>query len=324
MRKTLFGPSFPQSVLALTNNFGISFEENSQFKGSEFASSDTLVKEGIQLTDFASASFNLLNTKSTAINKLFMQEKASLDKAKDKSSSNKYESETTQARCSSFCSSQVSRNSSPKLSPSSILESSEVSKHRHKAQTNYKQKDLVSIHPRKKKIAWKKQASICIEILIRAVEEDLGRSAKKCGNVCCSAIQQLGIDPKLNERTLVSRSEWLCDICVQAYDCHQYCEFCYQLYLNATDDTAALDGKEWAQCEAVDGCGRWAHVECLAKALGRTRDMVVAESFKYVCCDCEKKCAKKRKAAPNKKWLKKNSKRRESLRQKKKKRMKAE
>ena len=134
-----------------------------------------------------------------------------------------------------------------------------------------------------------------IQYIIRAIEEDLGKTATKCGNIYCRMIKQITFYPQNNnERNINGKKKWLCDRCVVAYDHSQYCEFCNQIYLNDTWNNLTLDGKEWAQCESVN-CNSWAHVECLQKAYDKTREEVIAEEFKYICCRCKTKENRKRK-----------------------------
>ena len=79
---------------------------------------------------------------------------------------------------------------------------------------------------------------------------------------------------------------WLCDECVLAYHKEQFCEICGQIYLNDTEEFSTLDGREWAQCEGRDKCGRWIHVECLMQKYGKTYKEVISDQFKYICCNC--------------------------------------
>ena len=144
-------------------------------------------------------------------------------------------------------------------------------------------------------------AKTWIELLIRAIEEDTSKKAPKCCNKFC--VQPLPINPKKHgwgQRDLGVHQEWLCKICISAYDKNQFCEFCYQIYIENTSEFCALDGKEWALCEGNELCGRWAHVDCLANAYNKSVEEIMAEDFKYFCCNCEIKLSKKRKANTNK------------------------
>lgn len=128
----------------------------------------------------------------------------------------------------------------------------------------------------------------------------MGKKGTKCGNRYCVQVRQTKerINGN-NKREIQGRKEWLCNVCLGAYDRKQFCEFCSQIYLENTGEASALDGKEWAQCEGLDECGRWTHVECLGKRYKKTRDEVVADTFKYICCGCNEKTNKKRKYKTN-------------------------
>lgn len=139
----------------------------------------------------------------------------------------------------------------------------------------------------------KVQAKTWIELIVRAVEEDLAKTAIKCGNKYCSQVKEEGERmSSSSKRETQRKKEWLCSVCTNAYDQKQFCEFCSQIYLENTNELSALDGKEWAQCE---DCERWTHVDCLGREYNKTRDEVVAASFKYICCECNDKVNKKRK-----------------------------
>lgn len=131
-------------------------------------------------------------------------------------------------------------------------------------------------------------------MIIRAVEEDLAKQAATCANQCCGKAR-----PKLPEslgwkrRTMKSGKRWLCEACSRAFDAKQYCEFCTQIYLKSNLESSGLDGKEWAQCEGPYKCSRWTHVDCIAKRHKMTRKQVVADTFKYWCCGCRAKSAKR-------------------------------
>eukprot|EP00826_Nyctotherus_ovalis_P057546 TRINITY_DN7875_c0_g2_i1.p3 TRINITY_DN7875_c0_g2~~TRINITY_DN7875_c0_g2_i1.p3 ORF type:complete len:138 (-),score=16.53 TRINITY_DN7875_c0_g2_i1:110-523(-) len=104
-------------------------------------------------------------------------------------------------------------------------------------------------------------------------------------------------NPNCNKRNIRGRKEWLCELCTLAYDRKQYCEFCFQVYLESTADCSDLDGKEWAQCEARGNCSRWSHVGCLAKEHGKDEEEVVSAGFKYICRLCTGKLGGKRRKA---------------------------
>lgn len=139
-----------------------------------------------------------------------------------------------------------------------------------------------------------------MQFIIRAIEEDLARGMPSCGNKYCGRLQP--DDPKgqgWDQRMFAIKKEWLCETCILAYDHKQFCEFCFQIYLENTSEFSALDGKGWAQCEGDVVCGRWAHVDCLAEAYHKKVEEVVDENFKYVCCNCKTVIPKKRKASIN-------------------------
>lgn len=127
-----------------------------------------------------------------------------------------------------------------------------------------------------------------IQYIIRAIEENLAKNAPKCFNKCCNKIRPR--DAAVcgwKKRSVLGAKQWLCDPCSKAYILKQFCEFCAQIYLETTLDFCALDGKEWAQCEYFERCHRWAHVECLIKKFGKTREEVMSDGFQYICCDCK-------------------------------------
>lgn len=305
MQINSFESPLPSTVLALVSAFTESFGGNIHFRNSNLSSAITSSKEDTHVTEpntaiSSDSSSSLLNDKSMLKKKLFEQEETMNNKAGSGCASVSHEMETSQGRCSSLYSLQISGDRSTGSTSSHAEGLYKVSGRKCGLRNARQQKSKVVTHPRKLKIEWKKYASHCIDTLIRAVEEDLAKSAKKCANKCCAAIQQLSMNTESNMRNIMNCDEWLCDACVKAYDARQYCEFCYQLYLNDTDNADALDGKVWAQCEATDNCNSWAHVDCLASVFHVTREAIIAETFKYSCCDCKEKSIKKRKANSNK------------------------
>jgi len=255
-------------------------------------------KTGFKAKTLLEIPFSLLYSNSEPVNTDELQEKALGFEMKSQKEVYLREPESSQAKSNS----QVSRSSSPKLVPLSAQQLSQMTKMRRKSKTSYDQslKLTTSAYSKNSKPDWETQTKVCVDLLIRAVEEDLGRGAKKCGNAYCEMIQQFGVKPETNERDIKGHKKWLCDNCVQAHDRNQFCEFCYQIYLDSVNEASALDGEEWAQCEVSEDCGRWVHVQCLAGKLEKTREMIVAESFKYKCCSCNIKFTGKRKKLFNK------------------------
>lgn len=200
--------------------------------------------------------------------------------------------ETARAKPSSMCSTHVSMTHSPLLAPSMLLPAAKVE---HQPLHTPHQTSAASVfaNSRKVKIDQKIQTKTWIQQIIRAIEEDLGKSATKCANRYCARVQERGMKTEAMKRKMRGRKEWLCGVCLKAFDEGQFCEFCGQIYLD-TKNEAALDGQEWAQCEAGKKCSRWAHVGCLARRFGITREIVVDDSFKYSCCQCLLKVGGKR------------------------------
>lgn len=236
--------------------------------------------------------FDLLYGNTGTANVVTSLDQVSTRENKDQKQLCLRELENSQARCSS----QVSRSSSPKLAPLSVQQLQQVSKSRRKSKASYTKASgsLTSGCSKNSRTEWEIQTKVCIDLLVRAVEEDLGRSAKRCGNTYCEMIQQFGVKSETNERYIKDHKEWLCDKCVQAYDNNQYCQYCHQIYLDTGNESGALDGEEWAQCESSEDCERWVHVRCLAEKLGKPREIILAETFKYVCCNCDLKLTGKR------------------------------
>ena len=128
---------------------------------------------------------------------------------------------------------------------------------------------------------------IWINQLTKAFEYDLTKQAPKCFNKWCIQLRpKEAMNCGWKKRSIQGRKEWLCSMCSQAYDAKQFCEFCFQIYLKNSFENSALDGKEWAQCEGQAFCKRWAHVDCISKYYGKTREEVVADEFKYFCNGC--------------------------------------
>eukprot|EP00826_Nyctotherus_ovalis_P040115 TRINITY_DN3911_c0_g1_i8.p2 TRINITY_DN3911_c0_g1~~TRINITY_DN3911_c0_g1_i8.p2 ORF type:complete len:307 (-),score=54.19 TRINITY_DN3911_c0_g1_i8:20-940(-) len=202
------------------------------------------------------------------------------------------ELEMAQAKGNSLCSTHASMNHSPLLGPSTLQPGARP---QHQPLEAFHQTSAASIfvHSRKVKIDQKIQTKTWIQQIIRAIEEDLGKSATKCANKYCARVQEQGIKTEAMKRKVRGHKEWLCDVCLKAFDEGQFCEFCGQIYLD-TKNEAALDGQEWAQCEAGKRCSRWTHVDCLARKFGITREMVVADNFKYSCYQCQLKVGGKR------------------------------
>jgi len=128
---------------------------------------------------------------------------------------------------------------------------------------------------------------IWIELLIKAVDEDLAKSKALCANKYCSKLRPE--KPRAHgwrKRNMGGYKGFLCKSCTSAYDKGQFCQFCFKLYLNHTTEFSALDEKEWTQCEK---CECWGHVDCLTKEHeGRYKKMkseIASKNFKYICCD---------------------------------------
>jgi len=140
------------------------------------------------------------------------------------------------------------------------------------------------------------KAKSWLQFIVRAIEEDLGKSAVKCGNNYCDRIMQMWVkNPDCNKRNIGGCKEWLCELCTMAYDRKQFCEFCSQVYPENTTECSDLDGKEWAQCEGNGNCNRWSHVDCIAKEHKKDKEEVKSEGFKYICQQCDVKLSGKRK-----------------------------
>eukprot|EP00826_Nyctotherus_ovalis_P025158 TRINITY_DN1945_c0_g1_i3.p1 TRINITY_DN1945_c0_g1~~TRINITY_DN1945_c0_g1_i3.p1 ORF type:complete len:303 (-),score=37.46 TRINITY_DN1945_c0_g1_i3:136-1044(-) len=254
-------------------------------------------KEDMQALEHSrNSSFDLplafLLNNPVSLSTISTREKPSVQTIQDQKRSSSQESEDSHARCSA----QVSQSSSPKVVPLTGKELLHGGKARRKGEGRRRRDFGLGILRKFKnlKTEWETKMKDCIELLVRAVEEDLGRSAKRCANIYCEMIQQFGAKIETNERDIRGRKEWLCDGCAQAYDHGQFCEFCWQIYLDAANESAALDGEEWAQCEASGCCERWVHVGCLAERLRKPRETIVEEKFRYVCGRCEGKIAGKR------------------------------
>jgi len=130
-------------------------------------------------------------------------------------------------------------------------------------------------------------------MIILAAEKDLAKNIPKCFNKCC--VQLRPKEAKAHgwkKRSIKGYKVWLCGDCSLAYDRKQYCEFCSQVYL---ENALTLDGKVWAQCEEKE-CGRWGHVDCLEIKYGKSREEVMADSFKYACGACKSKNKKRTKS----------------------------
>lgn len=255
-------------------------------------------KEDMQALEHSqNFSFNLplalLLNNSVSSSAVSAREKPSAQAIQDQKHISPQESEGSHARCSA----QASRSSSPKAVPLTAKELLRGGKARDRGEGRRRRDSgLGALRKlRNVKAEWETKMRDCVELLIRAVEEDLGRSAKKCANAYCGMIQQFGVKIETNERDIRGSKEWLCDGCVQAYDRRQFCEFCHQIYLDAANESAALDGEEWAQCEASERCERWVHVGCLARQLQKPREAIAEEEFRYVCGTCKGEVAGKRK-----------------------------
>ena len=133
-----------------------------------------------------------------------------------------------------------------------------------------------------------------IRILIRAIEEDMMKEEIQCWNTYCNKSKSKSpTEPEWKQQTILGQKVWLCENCYKAYNKQQFCEFCGQIYLESTSEFSTLDGKEWAQCEGSQECGRWGHVECLSKHHGISYSTVISNNFHYLCSNC--KVLKKRK-----------------------------
>lgn len=122
----------------------------------------------------------------------------------------------------------------------------------------------------------------------------MAKQLPKCANKYCNKTRPRDAKTQgWNKRSVFGRKEWFCARCSVAYNAKQFCESCHQIYLERTFETTALDGKEWAQCES---CERWAHVECLERVFGKTREEVVTDDFNYFCCSCRGKNSSRKRA----------------------------
>lgn len=268
--------------------------QSSKIQNDSFTS--ILTKEEDQKAEFKSpllfeTPIDLLCKKLVGISQSLAQKNLLSKKMQEKELIGFSDLELTQAKQGSLCSSQASKNHSPLLGPISLHESLRAERKSLSLLQDMPEVSLVN-QPKKLNIDPMIQRKTWIQLVIRAIEEDLAKAATKCGNNFCTRVQQVGKEIK-SKRPIRGHKEWLCYICTKAYDKGQFCEFCDQIYLDVQNE-AALDGKEWAQCEAFKNCHSWAHVDCLAKKFGTTREMVVVDSFKYKCGRCELKVRGKR------------------------------
>jgi hypothetical protein len=93
--------------------------------------------------------------------------------------------------------------------------------------------------------------------------------------------------------------QWLCKNCSLAYQSGQYCDYCFQIYLDKTKQNAVVDGREWIQCE---WCKKWLHTEC--EEANRNKDIKISlidNNFKFLCLKCSEKQHKGLKARKRKK-----------------------
>jgi len=154
-----------------------------------------------------------------------------------------------------------------------------------------------------------------MQMIIMALGGDLEKCLSKCANEYCQKLKPK--NPKIHgwkRRYISGYKEWLCNMCNTAYNSKQFCEFCMQIYLENTAEFSDLDGKEWAQCEGQRRCGRWAHIECLARTYAKTQQEVAARSFKYICCNCKSRNKRKKRTkvkAHNKKQKNKSTNKKE-------------
>ena len=203
-------------------------------------------------------------------------------KSRNRYSASSNEHETIQAKCSTHQSTSSSKNCSPPLSPLLMHKKQNVDEQNSHLTNKTKQKNL--------SVEWKIKAKAWILNLISAVEEDLSKTTNKCSNNYCIKV---GVPhAEQNKRPIIGKEMWLCEDCIRAFDNEQFCEFCGQIYL--ADESANLDGKEWAQCEGTEKCSRWGHVDCIAEKYGKSREIVTAPDFKYECGNCLMKLSGKR------------------------------
>lgn len=132
-------------------------------------------------------------------------------------------------------------------------------------------------------------------MLMMALGEDLDKCLPKCANKYCQRLKPKNAKTHgWERRSILGHKEWLCEKCNLAYSSKQFCEFCLQIYLENTAEFSDLDGKQWAQCEGLGRCDRWAHIECLAKTYGKTEREIAAKSFKYTCSTCKTQTNKRK------------------------------
>ena len=124
---------------------------------------------------------------------------------------------------------------------------------------------------------------------------------RKCSNKLCS-MQGLSTDIEIGwvRRKLGKQKyQWLCKNCSLAYQLGQYCDYCFQIYLDKTKHNAVVDGREWIQCE---WCKKWLHTEC--EEANRNKDIKISlidSNFKFLCLKCSEKQHKGLKARKRKK-----------------------
>ena len=130
----------------------------------------------------------------------------------------------------------------------------------------------------------------------KVTNEDEKKGFIRCANKYCARFQPSDAEARgWNKRNIANCMSWLCQTCVKAYDEKQFCEFCDQIYLENTSELTNLDGQDWAQCEASEECGRWAHVRCLAEKYDKTDKEVRSAEFQYICKACKTGKSNKRK-----------------------------
>lgn len=115
---------------------------------------------------------------------------------------------------------------------------------------------------------------------------------RRCGNEICSFFC-LANDPQWVKRKKANGFFYLCQICADAYNKGQYCDFCKQVYYDGNSDIT--DGKNWLMC---DQCNKWNHIDCESEINKNHEiyDLADKDDFRYFCLACTK--ARKPKTNP--------------------------
>lgn len=75
---------------------------------------------------------------------------------------------------------------------------------------------------------------------------------ERCENKNCNSASKKNVS-LIKRKICKGKFLWLCNFCIKAWNCGQYCFYCFTIYKDSNINSST-DGKDWILC---DGCDSW-------------------------------------------------------------------